>query len=211
MPHRIARAGRQTPAMGFAIDVVGYGQRIPWQRELVQQRFFPLIVGALADLGLALKDLPHCESGDCVSAFLPAGTDPSHALPYLLAAITTRLSDDNERHADRIRARMAVGFGLFGIGPMGFTGQLIVDVSRLTESAALRAALAEHPESDLVVLVSQSLYDLTVESGHLSPAPALLRQVNVSVKEFSANAWLWVSPTSGRLAHETHRRTTIID
>lgn len=147
----------------------------------------------LDDIDIRPEEL-QCEgvSGDGLSLFFPAATDPTRTLPALLAATAARLAKDNARYRDRIRIRMAAGFGLVGRGSLGVIGNLVVEINRLNDSAPIRRAILDHPESDLVVLISDILRQLLAHSGSASNALRPLDRVEVALKEYRAPAWLWI-------------------
>jgi hypothetical protein len=68
-----------------------------------------------------------------------------------------------------MRLRMAVGVGLVLVAATGFAGTMIVDINRLVDSSPLRDAVRDHPDSDVVVLVSQQLHASLVRPGYLRP------------------------------------------
>lgn len=121
-----------------------------------------------------------------------SATDPTRTLPALLAATAAGLAKDNARYRDRIRIRMAAGFGLVGRGSLGVIGNLVVEINRLNDSAPIRRAILDHPESDLVVLISDILHQLLAHSGSASNAFRPLDRVEVALKEYRAPAWLWI-------------------
>jgi hypothetical protein len=181
--------------MAFALDVAGYGRRTVPDRHAVQQRLRRMVVGTLAECGLNLDEqaVDHQWTGDGINAILPADIDPTAVLTTLIRSLATGLGQDNGRQADRIRLRMAVGVGLFERGPAGFSGPVIVDISRLVDSAALRSALAGEPAADLVVAISDQAHALIIEPGYPGiPAGQFTRMYVVS-KEFAGPAWIWVS------------------
>jgi len=178
--------------MGFVVDVVGYGRRTAEQKSDVQHRLRTLIGHTLSDLGIAFDDaLNDGGSGDGMAVFLPVGVDYTRALPGLLTSTVAWLISDNARFRDRMRLRMAIGTGLVGTGGQtGLLGELIIDLSRLLDSVVLRQAVVDHLESDLVVLVANGLHDDVIRPGYLDPAS--FTGVTVTVKEFTAPAWLWI-------------------
>jgi hypothetical protein len=88
---------------------------------------------------------------------------------------------------------MAVSAGLIERSVAGFSGQLILDISRLVDSAALRDALAGCPAADLAVAVSDHAYAMVVEPGYDGIPDGQFTRADVVAKEFSAAAWLWLS------------------
>jgi hypothetical protein len=185
-----APSNGMTPRLGFVMDIVGFGHRDAEGKADLQHRLNDLVNRVVADLGVDLADVKSSDAGDARLMFLPVGVDSSRVLPAMLAAVVERLGRDNRRFQDRMRLRMAVGAGLVGDGPLGFTGELVVDVHRLVDSAVLRQALRDNPDADLAVLVSQSLHDDVIRPGHLDPGD--FTRVEITAKEFRAPAWLRV-------------------
>src|SRR6202012_2918070 len=106
-------------------------------------------------------------TGNATTAVLPPDIAPPAVLSVLIRSLATGLSADNTRHADRIRLRMAVGVGLIERSVAGFSGPVIVDISRLVDSAALRSALADETGADLAVAISDQAYTLIIQPGYL--------------------------------------------
>ncbi len=188
---RLGRALR----MAFVLDVAGYGARTSPDRDAVQQRLRELVVIMLAACGLKLHQqiVDYQWSGDGINAILPSDIDPTFVLTVLIRSLTAALGRDNARYSDRIRLRMAVGLGLIERSAAGFGGPVIVDINRLVNSAALRSALADEPDADLAVAVTDQAHNLIIEPGYPGiPAGQFLPSAVVA-KEFSGTAWVWVS------------------
>ena len=181
--------------MAFVLDVVGYSVRTVPQQQEVQRRLRALVDATLdeCDLKLDPEIVDYQWTGDGVNAVLPADLDPTATLPVVIRSLAAALGADNARSADRIRIRMAVSVGLIERGATGFTGQLIVDINRLVDSAPLRAALAEAPTADLAVAISDHVYIMMIRPGYPGIPRGQLTRVNVVAKEFSGPAWLWLS------------------
>lgn len=182
---------RLVPLLGIVVDVVGYGQRATGRQHEIQARLCTAMARMLADVGVRPHELPFTvASGDGLFMFLPANTDPAWALPGLLRSAAVHLAESNSLSDDRIRLRMALGFGLVGSGVLGLVGGLAVELNRLVDSSVLRRAITDHPHTDLVVLVSDGLRRLVEQVDCL---PALTR-VAVMAKEYRRPAWLAVDP-----------------
>ena len=190
----LVRGGRRL-RLGFVLDVVGFGTRTSPQQHEVQRRLRQLVHSALAECGLALDKLigGYQWTGDGINVMLPLDMDPALVLPALIRSISAGLSADNARSADRIRLRMAVGVGLVEPSVTGFNGPLIVDISRLVSSDPLRSSLSDFPVADLAVAISDHAFALVIQPGYPGIPAGQFTAVNVTVKEFSEPAWLWVS------------------
>ena len=191
--------GDRTNRVGFVVDVVSYGERSAPAQEHLQSRLQTLLYDVVADVGGDLDEVDHDSgAGDGLVVFLPTGADPAHLLPDLLRAVAARLTVDNGRSMDRIRLRMAVGSGVVGWCDSGFSGPLVVNISRLVDSEPLRRAVREHPEADLVVLVLDTLRRDVVGPGYVPLSVDRFPVVDVALREFVEQARLWVSTGQGR-------------
>ncbi len=181
--------------IGFTLDVVGYGLRTVPERDDVQRRLRRLVVAMLSECGLTLDErvVDHQWTGDGINAALPSDIDPPAVLSVLVRSLATALGEDNARHSDRIRLRMALGVGLIERRAAGFGGPMIVDISRLVDSAALRSALSDDPAADLAVAVSDQVYTLIIAPGYPGIPAGQFSPANVMAKEFSGPAWIWLS------------------
>jgi Protein kinase domain len=181
--------------IAFVLDVAGYGARtVPHQQE-VQRRLRRLVDATLGGCGLKLDPeiVDHQWTGDGINAVLPADIDPTVTLPLLIRSLASALGADNAQSTDRIRLRMAVSAGLIRRSVAGFSGQLIMDISRLVDSSALREALAAAPAADLAVAISDHVYGMVVQPGYAGIPDGQFTRMSVVAKEFSAAAWLWLS------------------
>jgi hypothetical protein len=196
-----ATSGRKL-RMGFVLDVVGYGARTaPLQNE-VQRRLPVLVRNMLATCGLRLAEDEleptsrgvECEwTGDGINALLPADMDPTVVLSVLIRALATEVDADNALNRDRIRIRMAVGIGLVEHSAAGFGGPMIVEINRLVSSKKLREALLADDGADLAVAVSDQVHSMVIKPGYPGIPGAQFRPAQVTEKEFSGTAWIWLS------------------
>ena len=124
---------------------------------------------------------------------IPADADPTVALPVLLRATAALLGQDNARSDDRLRLRMSVGIGLVKNSKAGFGGPMIIEMSRMVNSEALRSALDAYPRADLVAAISDQAHSAIIRPGYPGIPGAQFTRVDVTEKEFRAPAWIWVS------------------
>jgi hypothetical protein len=168
----------RAPRLGFVVEMVGFGRRDTEQKTELQHRLRALVGHLLADLGISFDATDHTANRDGMAILLPAGGDHTAKLPGLLTATRNRLARDNERFRDRMRLRMALG-----TGP---TADLLADLNRLVDSLVLRQAVADRPHADLLVLVTDPLH------AGLSQPGALFTRVEVTARQRTTPAWLWI-------------------
>jgi hypothetical protein len=188
-----AHDGRVEQRLGFGVDVVEYSRRSAPQQFEVQRRLAAMARQVLRDAGLDLRDTDRQDAGDGMMVVLPPGPEMHRVLPRLLHGWRARLVADNGAHPeDPIRLRLSVAAGPFLTSAIGFTGGTIIEIGRLLDSAVLRRAVVEHPDADLVVLVSDRLYADVVGEGWPGLDPAQFEPFEVHVKTYRKLAWLWV-------------------
>lgn len=182
----------RTDRLGFAVDVVSYGQRSEQAQQGLRERLHALLRQVVTDLGDSVDEVDHDNgAGDGTVVCLPAHGDPGRLLPAVLRSTAMRLAADNAAHGDRIRLRMVVGSG--PVGGNGFTGPLVINISRLVDSEPLRRVAATNLDADLVVLVLGMSNGRLVAPGYLPVAADRVELVDVAMKESVRRAWLWIS------------------
>jgi O-acetyl-ADP-ribose deacetylase (regulator of RNase III) len=185
--------GRRKLQMGFAIDVVGFGTRTALAQESVQERLSRLIGHVLKSCQVGWDEVGYQWAGDGGIVVLPSDIDPTTALPEMVRSTARCLAEDNRQHDDRIRLRMTVGVGIVGPGAVGFAGSMVIGISRMLDSAPLRAAITDHPGADLAILLSDHVHAYVIRPGYPGLPAAEFRPVDVAMKEFREPAWLWIS------------------
>ena len=194
-PYPPARGRRvRNDRLGFAVDVVSYGQRTEWAQQRLGIRLHALLRQVVVDLGDAVDEVDHDSgTGDGTVVCLPARGDPTGLLPAVLRSAAIRLAADNAAHGDRIRLRMVVGSG-----PADrYTSPLVINISRLVDSEPLRRAADTNLDADLVVLVLDTANG-DLAPGYLPVAADQVSLVDLTMKERPRRAWLWVSTPQGR-------------
>ncbi len=140
-------------------------------------------------------------SGDGVLIMPPSDIDETAVLPNLVRGLSTALRQENRLLAEpaRIRLRLALTNGVVSTGPTGFSGPAVIECFRLLDSPPVKEALVDHPAAELAVIVSDHLYNDVVRHGFRDMRPEDFWNVRSSMPErnFSANAWLWVSDRTG--------------
>ncbi|MDZ5446509.1 CATRA conflict system CASPASE/TPR repeat-associated protein [Micromonospora sp. 4G57] len=178
--------------LGFGVDIVGYSGRSGPAQADAQKRLAETCRRVLWGLGLRLTDTDRQHTGDGMNVFLPSQIQLHKALPRLLDGFDRELADDNARYQDRIRLRVATSVGLAGIGDLGFSGEAILEISRLLNSSPLREAVNGNPGVDLVAMVSDTLHRFVIRPGWVRLAPERFERHLVELKEYTGLAWVWI-------------------
>jgi len=170
----------------------------------------PLLVRMRADVRQILREtlgrqnvdvtqLTMDDLGDGYRLLLPALISPRAALDPFVANLVTelRLHNQASSEANRLRLRVVVHTGLLHAEPGGaWTGGALKESARLLDAPAARWILDALPVADLVVVVSELLYNSVVRHGY-SIDPVQFRRIRVQVKETDGHAWAHV-PGVGR-------------
>jgi hypothetical protein len=178
----------------MAADVRKYSDRDNPGRERAQQRLVNVLAEARAAPGLDDATLDFQEQGDALFALMPPGIDESMVIPTLVSGLRTALRKVNVDLADQARLRLRVSLhrGLTKRAPLGWTGDVPISVHRMLDSEEARAALEETSAADFVLVVPDVLYRDVIAHGYDSLRPEQFRKIDVRVKSFSEQAWLYV-------------------
>jgi hypothetical protein len=191
-----------TPTPGhylcLSVDVQGYSGHDDARQSTIQSDLLAVLERAAGRAGLDRGRWIRQAKGDEELALVPAGEHLERVVGEFCLELDAALRRHNSARAGgpRLRLRLAMDEGMVSQAPNGFAGRAVVAVSRLVSSAASREALRHRPEADLVIVLSDRVYADWVCSGRSAVRADLFRQVVVTVKEYTAVAWLWL-PAAG--------------
>ncbi|MGW5050708.1 hypothetical protein [Actinokineospora sp. NPDC004072] len=190
-----------------AVDARRYSQGDDhWHLE-VHHGLLGVLDNATAASGLNRADWDRQQAGDSELAVLPADTDEVTVVDRFIREMDAALARHNARRIPdgRLRLRLAIHFGRVVPGPNGYAGPAPIEVSRLLDSADLRSVLEDHPAANLAVALSDEVYGNIIASNHTTWRPEEFVSTRVSVKEFTATAWLLLPGHPLRMASATSR------
>ncbi len=198
--------GRPTHHTVVGIDVARSGGRNDLMQLRMRADLRAVISTSLAAQGLGWIHLHHDDLGDGVRLIVPAGISPSVMLDPFVPTIAQLLREHRMASADvaRLRLRMAVHMGLLLYDGHGWAGQPLVHAARLLNAASVRLAFDTAPQADLILVVSQLVYESVVEQGY-GLDPGTYRAVQICEKETDATAWIHL-PSVPPLAIEGSRK-----
>ena len=175
-------------------DLKSYGSA----DDLLQRELQELLVRSLdragEAAGLDRASWRRQAKGDEEWAVLPSSTPEGDVVDRYVRALDAELARTNRYRVPeaRLRMRMAIHFGTTVEGANGYPGQDAVLVSRLLNSEPPHAALEQSPDSDLVVVLSDTLFTSLVAARYTTVQPEDFRRVDVRVKDFRGHGWMWL-------------------
>ncbi|WP_244409857.1 hypothetical protein [Streptomyces albofaciens] len=131
--------------------------------------------------------------GDEQLAVLPADESEPRVIDDYIRHVASGLQQYNRLRIEEawLRLRASVHHGLVEIADNGYAGRTVVTTSRLLSSAVLSHALRAATKADLILALSNDVYDATVVGGHTTLSPDAFRPVLIHEKELRTVAWLW--------------------
>ncbi|MFF5204936.1 hypothetical protein [Streptosporangium sp. NPDC000396] len=180
-------------ALVMASDLKGYGRGDDKRHEVMQRGFVDLHTAAAAHAGLNRSDWAIQPGGDGELAVLPASEPDPLVVDQYLRALHQGLVHHNDTlpAEDRLRLRVALAFGTAYPSVNGYAGQAVVEASRLVSWQPLKRIFDEREGANIVLILSQRVFEDVVRQGHTSHRESDFRKVSVQEKEFSGSAWIW--------------------
>jgi hypothetical protein len=148
-------------------DAKGYSKlSYPDQLDL-QKRMADILDQAAINARLDRRQGDIQVGGDGDLTAWPPGTNELNLIADYVRELARELNRVNLTLSEgsRLRLRLAISAGLVDVGPQGPTGQAPITASVLANSDELRAALRDHPDHSLVVIIDDTLYQDVVASG----------------------------------------------
>lgn len=177
-------------------DIERYSKRDdPGQRE-AQRGLIELLKNSCEDAEIDRSLWSTQPQGDGELAVLPSGLDEGKVISSIFHAMKINLYRYNQKLNDeyRIRMRVCVHQGITQIADAGVVGQATVHVDRLLNAPQAKRALADNRRADIILIVSQSIYDEVIRHYESEPRADQFEQIRVTIpdKEFDDVAWVHV-------------------
>ncbi|MEV8638305.1 hypothetical protein AB0395_42300 [Streptosporangium sp. NPDC051023] len=191
-------------ALVMSSDLRGYGQGNDKRHETMQRNFVDLHATAAAQAGLNRDAWAIQPGGDGELAVLPASEPEPLVADQYMRALHSGLVQRNDALApeERFRLRVALAFGTAYPSVNGYAGQAVVEASRLVDWRPLKQMFNERQEANIVLILSQRVFEDVVLQGHTSYTKSDFHRVMVQEKELSAPAWVWAPDLDARsLSH----------
>lgn len=161
--------------------VCGSGSPDPAGREPRRTALYAAFDEAYASVGVEPGTYHREDRGDGVLAALRPGVPPSLMVGRWIDTLHESLRAHNAGRVRRLRLRIGMDAGLVARDARGhgLAGRAVDLAARLCDSAPARRIMAESPDVDLLVVVSDWLYGNVVAEGGRYVEPAHYRPVRV--------------------------------
>ncbi|MBG0826820.1 hypothetical protein HS041_03400 [Planomonospora sp. ID67723] len=180
-------------ALVMSSDLKGYGGGSDKRHEVMQRGFIEVHRAAAAEVGIDRATWAIQPAGDGELAVLPPGEHEPAVVDRYVRALHRELAARNRDlpPSDRLRLRVALAFGTAYPSVNGYAGQAVVEASRLVDWDPLKQLFGKKDEANIVLLLSDRLFNDVVRQGHTSYRESDFRHASIRVKEFSGSAWVW--------------------
>lgn len=177
----------------LVFDVEGFSEsyRDDRARVAVRAGLYSVLQESFRAAGLAWPPEVYETSGDGVLALVSPLVSKVVLIDPLLSCLHAMLAEYNRnaRLAERFRLRCAIHAGEVSDDEYGRSGIDLILAFRMIESAELRTSLAHSPV-DVVMIVSDSIYEAVVRHGYRGIDPATYHPVRIQVKKTRVHAWI---------------------
>lgn len=189
--------GRSQHCVLFAVDIAQFtaAGRDDEVQLAVREALYRLLTDAFRASGIPWRSCVHEDRGDGVIVVIPAHMPTITVVDQLVEQIRVRLRRHNRLASPvaQVRLRLAVHIGEVYRDRHGLAGKAVIHLFRMLDADELRHALRSS-ESGLALIVSDYVYDAVIDGGPSGVDPTAYSEVTVSVKQFTARAWLLEVP-----------------
>ncbi|MEV4149883.1 hypothetical protein AB0J40_39925 [Amycolatopsis sp. NPDC049691] len=181
--------GQLVYGLVMAVDVEGFSRLGILDQTAVLFRLAEVLDRAAERAGLVRAEWLRQPRGDGELAVLPADSDVSRVVADFAHEVAEELRRGSR---PRLRLRISMHHGALTAGVFGPIGDALIVACRLLDAEAAREALARHAGEDVVVVVSQRLYEDVVATRFRGLRPDRFRPVTEQVKGRTYRGYLCV-------------------
>jgi hypothetical protein len=174
------------------MDVERSGHRNDLLQLCMRADLRQIVADTLTWQSLDLAALPHTDLGDGIRLMI-AGVSPAVLLDPYVPNLATALRRHRQTASDaaRLRLRVAITTGLLHRDADGWAGAPLVECARMLDATPVRQALAADERADLVVVVSNAVYDSIIRHGY-GLDPDTFHPADIVEKETRTTVWIHV-------------------
>ncbi|MFJ9580456.1 hypothetical protein ACIRQF_29215 [Streptomyces sp. NPDC101191] len=189
--HEGASAGALHRLVVFG-DVVGSGRLGMDEKRLTRAAMYEAFGEAYASVGIEPGTVHQEDRGDGILAALRPDVPPALMVGRWIDTLHESLRVHNAGRRGRLRMRVGMNAGLVLDDGRGLVGRAVDLACRLCDSAPAKRVMADAPEVDLLIVVSDWLYRNVVVEGGRYIEPDRYRRAAVVSKETDEDAWFHV-------------------
>jgi hypothetical protein len=177
----------------FYTDVAGFSApcRTEADRQLVRDRLYEILRGALESSGVSWACCYHEDRGDGILLIVPPDIPTRAVADPLLVLLAAELRRHNRRASEavRIRLRAALHVGPVTRDAEGLNGDAIIHAARMLDAPPLREAIRA---ADLAFMASDHVFDTVLRSDSGLLDPSTFEPVSFRLKGSEFTAWMHV-------------------
>jgi hypothetical protein len=180
-------------------DVKGYSTHTAPEQADAQRRLAQVMRFACRTAGIRwVSSKDRQDRGDGRLYVFSPKLDDTLAIPRLLIGLRHGLYESNRTPGPfgRMRLRAAMARGIIGYGATGYLGQAPITACRLVDSQQLKDRIEVADAVDLAFIVPDDLFHDVIKQDFPGLPSGEFTKVDVSVKEFSGPAWVYL-PDAG--------------
>jgi hypothetical protein len=180
----LLRTGELRYGLIVAVDIEDFSKLGVLEQAEAQILLAQVLEQAAAAAGLARDDWYIQARGDGELAVLPAHTDVAWVIAeytQLLDHALGQLRSDPVAQP-KLRLRLAMHHGAVTAGRLGPIGKALIVACRLLDARPTKQALVKDTSADLVLVISQQLYDDVVETRFHGLATERFRLMRARIK-----------------------------
>ncbi|SEC23555.1 hypothetical protein [Streptomyces sp. TLI_105] len=173
-------------------DICGSGTLGMAEKELHRAAMYAAFDEAYGSVGVEPGTFHQEDRGDGILAALRPDVPPTLMVGRWIDTLYESLRAHNTGRNRRLRLRIGMNAGLVAQDGHGLVGRAVDLAARLCDSAPAKRIMAESPEVDLLVVVSDWLYGNVVAEGGRYVEPTHYRPARIRSKETDETAWFHV-------------------
>ncbi|MFE7585752.1 hypothetical protein ACFU5Y_29760, partial [Streptomyces gardneri] len=173
-------------------DICGSGTLNMAEKELHRTAMYAAFDEAYASVGVEPGTYHQEDRGDGILAALRPDMPPRLMVGRWIDTLYESLRAHNTGRSPRLRLRIGMNAGLVVQDRHGLVGRAVDLAARLCDSPTAKRIMAEAPDVDLLVVVSDWLYGNVVAEGGRYVEPDHYRRARIRSKETDEAAWFHV-------------------
>ena len=191
---------RPEPRVVVCADTEGYSKRTSDSQLAARRQLRESLHTACERIGFGFDSIPAQDSGDGTMALAPRDVGLETMVVDFVRELRMELRRRNRRliPEERVRLRLALHFGHVRIDGTGYAGRAPIVAARLIDLPEARQALRDAPDTDLVLIVSDFVYQEVVVDRLRGLDPDDFVRIEAKTEKYEGVCWLLRPETTGQ-------------